>query len=196
LTTPNTMKHTDRFTVDGKTLVVKDSLQMSTYQSTMAVLMRMAEWFDNLRENGVWDNTRIIMASDHGRALKSNTSRVLSDGLDTEAYCPMLMVKDFNSSGFEYSHEFMTNADVPTLATDGTIDNPVNPFTKQTIDNSRKYEAALYVFNSREWDVEKNNGNQFLPGDWYAVKNQDMNNPDNWEKVGTNSVLPDGFEEN
>ena len=51
------------------------------------------------------------------------------DNETIEYYFPLLLVKDFGSTEFTISDEFMTNADVPTLATQGLIENPTNPFT-------------------------------------------------------------------
>ncbi len=63
-------------------------------------LLQVGKWLDYLRENGVYDNTRIILVSDHG---------FRSDGLfglklgpknsqDMHYFCPLLMVKDFDST--------------------------------------------------------------------------------------------------
>ena len=46
-----------------------------------------------------------------------------------EWYYPLLLVKDFGSKEFVVSNEFMTNADVLTIATKNVINNPINPFT-------------------------------------------------------------------
>ena len=53
---------------------------------------------------------------------------------------PILMVKDFDAHGeFESDMSFMTNADVPTLAAEGLIEDPVNPYTGKQINNDEKY---------------------------------------------------------
>ena len=42
----------------------------------------------------------------------------------------------FNSNKeFSFNFDFMTNADTPILATDGIIDNPINPYTGKYIKN-------------------------------------------------------------
>ena len=38
--------------------------QVTHYQVNMAAFLKLGEWFDYLRENGVYDNTRIIIVSD------------------------------------------------------------------------------------------------------------------------------------
>lgn len=104
---------------------------------------------------------------------------------------PLLMVKDFNAKGFSFSDTFMTTADVPTLATSGLIDNPTNPFTGNAINANAKYDRPFYAFMSYDWDTSKNNGNQFFPGDWYRIDNQNARDKRNWVPCGTETVLPD-----
>ncbi|MDR2181518.1 MAG: YidC/Oxa1 family membrane protein insertase, partial [Treponema sp.] len=41
----------------------------ANYHSNSAFLLRFGEWLDALRENGVYDNTRIIIAADHGSGV-------------------------------------------------------------------------------------------------------------------------------
>lgn len=84
----------------------------------------------------------------------------------------------------------MTTADVPTLATSGLIDNPTNPFTGNAINANAKYDRPFYAFMSYDWDTSKNNGNQFFPGTWYRVDNQNARDKRNWVMVGENTVLP------
>ena len=43
--------------------------QLAHYQINMAAMLQLANWFDYMRENGVYDNTRIILVADHGRGL-------------------------------------------------------------------------------------------------------------------------------
>ena len=62
--------------------------------------------------------------------LHENTLAELNNfTIDIEAINPQLMVKDFNASGFNVDYSFMTNADVPCIATEGVITAPINPYT-------------------------------------------------------------------
>ena len=158
--------------------------QMMHYHANMATFLRLGEWFDYLREQGVWDNTRIILVSDHGKELYQFWSLYPPEGekdykLDLEVYCPLLMVKDFGSTEFTTSTEFMTNADVPTLATAGLIENPTNPFTGNPINSDEKTAHPQYLIASDQWDVNGNNGYTFKPGRWIEIKD-DIWERDNW----------------
>lgn len=183
-------ENTDRFTVDGRVMKVEEYLQMAHYQSNMAVLIKLGEWFDFLRKHNIYDNTKIIIVSDHGKELGHFDELIMGgeDVLDVEMYYPLLLVKDFNSTEFTVSEEFMTTADVPTIAAKGLIDNPVNPFTGNVINNSEKTAHEQYIIVSNEWDTSINNGNTFLPARWARVKD-DLWNKENWEFYDEEIVL-------
>ena len=106
-------------------------------------------------------------------------------------YFPLLMVKDFGDGEFETSKEFMTNGDVPTLATKDIIEKPINPFTGKIIDNSEKTAHDQYVIISTEFAVSKDSKNTtYLPAKWCAV-HDDMRNPDNWKLLlEEETILP------
>jgi YidC/Oxa1 family membrane protein insertase len=113
------------------------------YHTNAAAIKRLADWFDFLKKEEVYDNTRIILAADHGPGPNFVTKIGLPFNVDE--YNPMLMVKDFNSSGkMETDMTFMSNADVPSLAFKGLIENPNNPFTGNRITMETK-EKPLYI---------------------------------------------------
>ena len=175
-------------TAGDKTLLLSNEYTISHYHVNMAALIQLGNWFDYLREQGVYDNTRIIIVSDHGRDL-----RLFSDYLelmhDIEFYQSMLLVKDFDATGFTTSDAFMTNADVPALSVEGLIENPVNPFTGNAIINSTQINDAHYIIVSQEWDVSKNNGTQFIASEWATVSG-DVSDRNNWVFFDEPSVLP------
>ena len=167
-----------RYTVNGVTMQMADSYQVTQYHVDMAAFLALGEWFDYLRENGVYDNTRIILVADHGRDL--GQFNVYCNGQDMEIFMPLLMVKDFGATGFTVSEEFMTNGDTPTLATMGLIENPVNPFTNKPINSDAK-NGPQTVFFSNEIDLEVNNGNTYLPGRWFVLDGN-PHDPSSWKE--------------
>lgn len=176
-------KNADRFVVDGKELLMENEYQMTHYHANMAALIQLGNWFDYLRECGVYDNTRIILVSDHGRQLSHFTELMELDPADymtsLDFYYPLLMVKDFDSKEFVTSHDFMTNADVPTLAVNNLIENATNPYTGKAITNDEKYAHPQFIICSNDWETSKNNGNTYLPSRWASVQN-DLWNRENW----------------
>lgn len=173
----------ERFIHEDRKLITDGSYQMMHYHTNISALIQLGEWFDYLRENDVYDNTRIILVSDHGQILSSIKELIMGDDspntMDVELYYPLLMVKDFNSSGFTTSSEFMTNADVPTLAVQDIIDDPINPFTGKEINDHEKTAHEQFITMSMVQFTSENNGNTFLPSRWASVKD-DLWNPDNW----------------
>ena len=119
---------------------------LASYDANMAAMLRLGSWFDHLRQNGVYDNTRIVIVSDHGEALGQFEDMILADGMDVEAVNPLLLYKDFNATGWSESEEFMTNADVPVLSLSGLIEDPVNPYTGKAIDDSEKSAHPQFVY--------------------------------------------------
>ena len=181
-----------RFDINGRILRTDTPEQMSHYHVNVAALMAIGEWLDYLRENDAYDNTRIIIVADHGRSLAQFDDMILGNEYEVNGYNPedimlynpLLMVKDFDSKGFETDYSFMTNADTPTLAFSGVVDKPVNPFTGMLITSDAKSAPEQHIFSSDEWFIALNNGTTFKPGLWYSVKNGNIFDQKNWKKIG------------
>ena len=173
--------HRDRFTLDGVTLNIRTYTQMSHYHVNMAAFLEIGKWLDYLKENGVYDNTRIILVADHGYNLGLLENMKFGEAREDDAmfYNPLLFVKDFDSRTLQTDESFMTNADVPALASAGLIADPVNPFTEKPIGMQAKEAPVLNVFCSHQWDVGSNNGTTYFPDDWYTV-HDDVRIAENW----------------
>ena len=170
------------YEIDGRVMHMDNEMQVSHYHVNVAAYLKLGEWFDKLRELGVYDNTRIILVADHGCNI-GHFDDMYYEKTDMEHAAPVLMVKDFNATGFSVSDEFMTNADTPTLATEGLIENPVNPMTGLPIDNSEKNERPQHITYAIDLDASKDIGNTYLKGNWYSV-HDDMRDSDNWDFLG------------
>lgn len=174
-----------RFTLDGRTVDMTVDRGLVHYHANISALLRLGEWFDYLREQGVYDNTRIIIVADHGIALWQFEDMLFDNTeLDVEGVNPLFMVKDFDAHGFSTSNEFMTNADTPTIAFEGLVDNPVNPFTGNPINSDEKTAHPQLVTTSNVWQTENQSGTTFdvSNGNWYTV-HDDIFNEDNWQRV-------------
>ena len=151
------------------------------YHVNMASLLKIGEWLEYLKMNEVYDNTRIVIVSDHGSAQGEFEDLILEDGRDTEGFCPLLMFKDFGQEGFHTDECFMTNADTPELAMSGLIDEPVNPFTGEKIQYKENASREQLVFADNFTDTEayvfEKTGQ-----DWYYVKD-DVRIRDNWKRA-------------
>ena len=179
-------------TVDGDVLQLDDYSQISSYHANMATFLKLAEWFDYLREQGVYDNTRIILVADHGTAFINQESmhfKLDSNTVDVAAFYPLLMVKDFNSTGFVRNYDFMTNADVPTIAIQDVISNPINPFTGNAVSSAAKFSQPQYISAYADHDLSSKTATTFPASPWYSVENN-LLVPSNWTYYSENMVLP------
>ena len=188
-------EHGIRTAADGRTLDIGSAskLEQSHYQCDMIAFLQLGQWFDYLRKNGVWDNTRIILVSDHAYGMSglgfdladlypeiSEDSWISGETWTvTSAYEPLLMVKDFGASGFTTDTSFMTNADTPVLAFEGSIEEPVNPFTGKAITTDAKNAGSLHLMES-DWHFVYNDGTAFSDPIFITFRGQDISDPDNW----------------
>ena len=171
--------HPTRTAADGREidLVSTGLYTRKHYQSDMAAFLLLGKWFDFMKENGVYDNTRIILVGDHGfhtgcfdYADMMSTSADPSQYNDpnvnewpySDAYNPLLLVKDYGTEwkGYTTDNTFMTNADTPTIAFSGNVENPVNPAFGTPVTDRQKYADEQHLLESH-WVIEDNNGNTF-----------------------------------
>jgi hypothetical protein len=154
----------------------------SAYHVNAAALKRLADWFAVLKKEGVYDNTRIILVSDHGPQPNFVTKIGLAFNVDQ--FNPLLMLKDFNAAGaLRTDMSFMSNADVPPLALKDLINNPKNPFTGEDVSMERK-KNPLYIAMSGSIHLSGKSATRFLLNpqkDYYVHDN--IFKPENWRPV-------------
>jgi arylsulfatase A-like enzyme len=86
----------------------------------MSAMKQFVKWLAYLKQQGVYDNTRIIVVSDHGGNYHSGGIEFS----EMEGHNPILLVKDFDSRGIvKISKELMTHADTPSLAAAGLLED-------------------------------------------------------------------------
>ena len=170
--------------VQNKALYLDTEEDYKHYQCNVEACILLGQWFDYLRENNIFDNTRIIIVADHGYGLNNIDELLVMDlGFDAEWANPVLMVKDFNQKGFTINSDFMTNADTPYLALDGVIEDPVNPFTGNPITaEDKSVDQLIYV--SHKWNTITNNGTRFKdPEGYWLLVHDNIWDDDNWSKL-------------
>jgi hypothetical protein len=153
------------------------------YHVDMASFLLLAQWFNFLKAEGIYDNTRIIIAADHGWSIPDIFPDVLPDGSLISSYNPLLMVKNFDAEGeFNTDNTFMTQADVPLLALQGIIDEPINPFTGRALVNDKDGGATITVSN-RFYPTHHSKYRFNINADeWFHV-HDNIFDVENWEKV-------------
>lgn len=157
------------------------------YHTTAAAIHRLADYLDFLKQNDVYDNTRIIFVSDHGNVpnykYDLNPPEYDNGEIRYKTNCT-LMFKDFNNNNeFSISNKFMSNADVPYLATLNLIENPVNPYTNNPILSDELKLNGLKITSNNKHRITEHNTNTFKISDdeWFTVQNNIFEN-NNWSE--------------
>jgi YidC/Oxa1 family membrane protein insertase len=133
----------ERITQQGNNFFGNKSFKY--YHVNAASYILLAKWFDYLHSEGVWNNTRIIIVSDHGDGGITHPDFSSFQNNHVLPYNPILLVKDFaENDEFTINTDFMTNADVPLLALKDIVENPVNPFTGKVLGPEK--DKGIYIF--------------------------------------------------
>jgi hypothetical protein len=157
----------------------------SSYHVNMASYLLLAEWFNFLKQNGVYDNTRIIIVSDHGGGSGTDYpgNIILPNGQYLQDYHILLLFKDFNTDGenFTIDNSFMTNADAPFLAFNNIIDNPKNRFTGRPLYTDKKNGITLSTVGVKSSSQHGKYQYSIGKNQWLHV-HDNIFNTNNWEK--------------
>jgi YidC/Oxa1 family membrane protein insertase len=152
------------------------------YHVNIASYLLLGKWFEFLKQNDVYDNTRIIIVSDHGVGVKTPETHILPNGVDSSAYHPILFLKDFDAlaeeGGILTDKRFMTNADAPLLALQGIIENPENPFTSHRMQSDKENGVKIATVRREANEYTYN----IADDEWLAVRDN-MLDPSNWSRA-------------
>ncbi|TXJ54357.1 hypothetical protein EPJ66_01040 [Brachyspira aalborgi] len=165
--------------VDNKDLIIyKDDNSVRHFYANVASINCITNFITYLKKNNIYDNTKIIIVSDHGRNV--NTKAFDKNIEFANWYNALLMYKDFNSKGeIKIDTNFMTIADTPYLATKH-IPNIKNPFNNKLITNDYKTNGA-YIIMPNSLEPSQQFSNRYNFNVYYHVKDNifDINN---WKK--------------
>ena len=158
------------------------------YHVQAAAFRKLAEYFEFLKHENVYDNTRIIIVSDHGTPI--STGKFENNlNFSKEHLVACLLFKDFNAhtpmdfpkTCIPEDMTFMTNADAPALATKDLILNAKNPFTGLffSIEDKSPY---LYFCHPENLSTRHAYETTFETGPYYKVKDN-IFETSNWQPV-------------
>ncbi|HIF9339582.1 TPA: YidC/Oxa1 family membrane protein insertase [Photobacterium damselae] len=153
-------------------------------------LKAISKWIEWLKSNHIYDNTMIILVSDHGEGDSVSLSKAF--GIDISGHHlyrtnqgypgrphGLLMIKDFNSNEpFTVSNNFMSTADVPSIVCQtigGCKSIPEDP----RLNNEQRILTHSLI--SKSWPNEHPKTHYDETGR-YEVSGS-MFNKDNWKKV-------------
>lgn len=152
------------------------------FECQKAFTYDFAKWIDWMKENGVYNNTKIILVSDHGPSwwhwwnndgeITSNAPIVWSneEKISLERFLhlnPLLMVKDYgNTQPLDMDWQLMSNSDVSAIAfdrndptkTDSTSRTVQTFYTTwhQDLRTRTRYEIK-HAFEVKDWVYDLNN---------------------------------------
>ena len=159
--------------------IYKDKNSVKHFYANVSAINLIIDFIKFLKENNIYDNTKIIIVSDHGEII---TSRFLNreDTKFLNLYNALLLYKDFNAKGeVKIETNFMTIADTPYLATKH-IPNIKNPFNNKLITNDYK-NKGVYIIESMGMSTDSQLANKFRFNNFFYTKDNifDINN---WKK--------------
>lgn len=154
------------------------------YNSEVHQLRLLSRFTDWLRENGMYDNTRIILVSDHNAFVDESDIKIpLPTSGNPREVAPfaLLMVKDFNADGpLRVSDDPMQTADVPALVCQG-LPEIANPpaLGRITPDRVRYHSAGSAhprMHDRDRWKIHSYEirGPIFDPANWRLMDDGEM----------------------
>ena len=115
----------------------------ASYISLQCSLSSLGRWITWLQKNNIYDNTKIIIVSDHGNDFAEDSSNIhnvspaMMGRKDDQVFSRshiLLMIKDFNAQGnLKIDNRFMSNADTASIVFH-SIDGYVPPSTSHKRD--------------------------------------------------------------
>lgn len=123
------------------------------YRANIATFIQVSTFLKTLKENGVMDNTRIVIVADHGSDLALERFKESKIGKTQAFYNPLLLFKDFNADTTKplaTDYTFMTNADSVFLAKKDLNISDKNPFTQKPMTQEKDGGVILYPMVNKE----------------------------------------------
>ena len=146
------------------------------YNAAVKALKVVARWFQWMKIEGIYDNTRIIIVADHGysginpmfedfKVIRNGEGLILEG---TGRIHPIFLIKDFNQKGpLIRSDHFVSNTDTPAFATKGIAKTDPLPDPLDIDSNNRELIMSLllstpgtkdeYAYRLREQFLVKDN---------------------------------------
>ena len=131
---------------------------VTPYENNKWTIETFTKWLSWMKGAGVYDNTKIVLLSDHGPHWGHYKGDVDMDiplkSVESSSFRPehimaqfaLLMVKDFNKTGpLQTNWQFMSNMDAPAIAFDE------NDPTKHQTNTNRELPASVVQWERKLW---------------------------------------------
>ena len=153
------------------------------YENNKWVMEKIINWIKWMKKNGVYDNTRIIILSDHGiRDVKVDSNVVIfnpfvpkeSEKISLKqllCFTPLMMVKDYNDSNkISEDWRFLSNVDATAISLSDNDPTKIEPPLDRTL-------TAFYV----SWKIKASNKKLPIVNSYEVNKN--VYEIKNWKKI-------------
>jgi hypothetical protein len=153
------------------------------YENNMWVMEKIINWIKWMKKNGVYDNTRIIILSDHGiRDVKVDSNVVIfnpfvpkeSEKISLKqllCFTPLMMVKDYNDSNkISEDWRFLSNVDATAISLSDNDPTKIEPPLDRTL-------TAFYV----SWKIKASSKKLPIVNSYEVNKN--VYEIKNWKKI-------------
>lgn len=153
------------------------------YRNNEWAISKVAIWINWMKNNNVYDNTKIIILSDHGiRDTKVNDSIMIENPFTPEIsenlplsdllnFTPLMMVKDYDSKGEIIENmKFLSNIDTYDIA-----------FEKDNITNNDSIKNDILEAYLVSWELKRSQLKMPIIKK-YTVK-RNVYNLDNWTRI-------------
>ncbi len=180
----------ERFAVPGPEVRRRGHVSLFSLQHEVAArctLLAVGRYMDVLKRAGVYDNSLIIIVSDHGIVgeAEDRSSRAVAGGTTANRYVrtrSVLLVKEPGAQGdLRVSETFMPNAEVPRIAC-GQIGGCVNPFLGNTPIDTRgrddPFEVAIVP-----WQFSFQQPDAFVVQEHLELRGKDPYDVRGWSSV-------------
>lgn len=157
-------------------------------------LLLLADYFDKLKSERVYDNTTMIIVSDHGLqggffngevyvgGVNDVSSRAMAGGTTSNDYVKsrsLLLVKRIGEKGnLRISDEFKPNAETPSIACE-QIGGCFNPFLNNRPIKAQGRDDPFYV-SFVPWQFTAQQLDSFVIKKQMILKNKNPYNAENW----------------
>lgn len=179
----------ERVTADNEELARSGHDSQFSWQHANAarcVLLSVAKYMDFLKSQGVYDNTTIVVASDHGIVGPvEDTSRRAKAGRTTDNIYvrlrPLVLFKPARTTGpLAVSDEFMPNAEVPRLLC-LDIGGCVNPYLEmQPIEAMERDDP--FVASMVPWQFSAQEPKAFVINRSFTLKGRKPFDAESWSE--------------
>jgi hypothetical protein len=177
----------ERFEVPDEEVRRRGHISLFSLQHAIGArctLMGVADYLDFLKRAGVYDNTRIVIVSDHGIVgpVEDRSTRAVAGGTSGKKFVnsrSVLLVKERNATGdLRVSEAFMPNAEVPRIVCE-EIGGCVNPYLNDKPIVADGRDDPFYV-TIVPWRFNAQKPDAFVIEAQHAVKGKDPFNAAGW----------------